>query len=56
VGTVLQQRFRKSKSLTTSNWAAANLAPKQLLYAANDAYAALRVLDGLELEADGPIS
>jgi ribonuclease D len=53
VGTVLQQSFRKSKSLTTSNWAAPNLTPNQLLYAANDAYAALRVMEGMELEADG---
>jgi ribonuclease D len=47
VGTVLQQSFRKSKSLTTSNWAAPNLTPMQLLYAANDAFAALKVMEGL---------
>lgn len=52
VGAVLNQSFRKSKSLTTSNWAAPHLAPKQLLYAANDAYAALRVLEGLEAEPE----
>ncbi len=52
VGEVLRQSFRKSKSLTTSNWAAPHLTPKQLLYAANDAYAALRVMDGMGLEED----
>lgn len=52
VGAVLQQSFRKSKSLTTSNWAAPDLTPNQLLYAANDAYAALRVMDGLEAETE----
>ncbi len=49
VGAVLQQSFPKSKRVTTSNWAAANLTPRQLLYAANDAFAALRVMEALEL-------
>lgn len=56
VGAVLRQSFRKSKSLTTSNWAAPNLSPGQLLYAANDAFAALRVMEGLELEQGDSIS
>ena len=56
VGAVLQQSFRKSKSLSTSNWAAPNLSPSQLLYAANDAFAALRVMEGLGLESDGSSS
>ena len=43
VAIVLGQRLQKSKSVTTSNWASAALTPKQLLYAANDAYAALCV-------------
>lgn len=47
VGAVLQQSFRKSKRVTTSNWAAPILTPKQLLYAANDAFAALLVSDAL---------
>lgn len=51
VGVVLGQSFRKSKSLTTSNWAAPNLTARQLLYAANDAFAALRVMEGLGPES-----
>ena len=52
VGAVLAQSFRKSKSVTTSNWAAAKLTPKQLLYAANDAFAALRVMEALGLTSE----
>ena len=37
------QRFAKSKKVTTTNWALPTLSASQLLYAANDAYAALRV-------------
>ena len=49
VGVVLNQRFRKSKRVTTSNWAAPDLTPSQILYAANDAFAALRVMEALGL-------
>ncbi len=49
VGAVLQQSFPKSKRVTTSNWAASDLTPRQLLYAANDAFAALRVMEALGL-------
>lgn len=49
VGAVLKQSFHKSKRSTTSNWAAIDLTPRQLLYAANDAFAALRVMQTLEL-------
>ncbi|MFZ2959027.1 MAG: 3'-5' exonuclease [Candidatus Ozemobacteraceae bacterium] len=49
---VLQRRFHKSKQVTTSNWALAQLAPKQLEYAANDANAALLVW--LALGCPGP--
>ncbi len=52
VGVVLEQSFPKSKRTTTSNWAAGRLNSKQLLYAANDAYAALRVMEGLGLSRD----
>ncbi len=48
VGAVLGQRFHKSKKTTTSNWAARRLDERQLVYAANDAYAALCVWRGLE--------
>jgi ribonuclease D len=43
VGIVLQRSFRKSKHVTTSNWSLAQLAPNQLHYAANDAYAPLMI-------------
>ena len=48
VGLAMQQKFHKSKRVTTSNWAAPELNDKQLIYAANDAYAALEVLHALE--------
>jgi ribonuclease D len=47
VAIVLGQRLQKSRSVTTSNWASPTLKPNQLLYAANDAYAALRVFRAL---------
>ena len=43
VAVVLGQYLQKSKKLTTSNWAAKTLSDRQLLYAANDAYASLCV-------------
>jgi ribonuclease D len=52
VGLVFNQRFIKSKKVTTSNWSQHELTPQQLLYAANDAYAALKVLDVLNLPCD----
>jgi ribonuclease D len=47
VAVVLGQRLHKPKSVTTSNWAASRLSPRQLLYAANDAYAALTVFQAM---------
>jgi ribonuclease D len=47
VAIVLGQCLQKSRSVTTSNWASATLKPNQLLYAANDAYAALCVFRAL---------
>ena len=56
VAIVFGRRFRKSKKVTTSNWSQHQLTPQQLLYAANDAYAALKVLQALGLpRADLPI-
>ena len=43
VAIVLGLRFPKSKKVTTSNWAAKQLSPQQLQYAANDAHASLLV-------------
>ena len=44
---LFKQRFAKSKKVSTSNWAVPTLSPAQLLYAANDAYAAWRVWQAL---------
>lgn len=52
VGAVLKQRFHKSKKITTTNWAVNRLTEKQLIYAANDAYAALKVLEALNPDLD----
>ncbi|MBK9160021.1 MAG: 3'-5' exonuclease domain-containing protein 2 [Nitrosomonadales bacterium] len=52
VGLVLKQRFAKSRSVTTSNWSQHQLTPQQLRYAANDAYAALKVLEALNLRRE----
>lgn len=51
VALLMNQKFSKSKSTTTSNWAAKRLSDRQLLYAANDAYAALCVHEALEKSA-----
>lgn len=51
VAIVFNKNFRKSRSATTSNWAKAELSPKQMLYAANDAYAALCVWHALNPES-----
>jgi ribonuclease D len=50
MGVLLNLKFRKSKSITTSNWAARELSRSQMLYAANDAYAALKILEALQRE------
>jgi ribonuclease D len=47
VAVLFQQRFIKSKKAATSNWANPRLTEAQLVYAANDAYAAIRVFDAL---------
>ncbi|MFO0462456.1 MAG: 3'-5' exonuclease [Burkholderiales bacterium] len=47
VAVVLGRRLHKSRSVTTSNWALPRLSPAQLLYAANDAYAALKVFEAM---------
>ncbi len=48
VGLMFGQRFAKSKHATTSNWARHELTSQQLLYAANDAYGALKVYEALQ--------
>ena len=52
VAMVLNQKFHKSKAVSTSNWAVTQLSPKQLLYAANDAYVAIKVLRAMNLPRD----
>lgn len=54
MGAVLARSFPKSKSTTTSNWAANELSPKQLLYAANDAFAALTIKEALDAKESKP--
>jgi RNA polymerase sigma factor for flagellar operon FliA len=43
VARLLGLHMQKSKKITTTNWALPNLSDKQLLYAADDAHAALRL-------------
>ena len=47
VAVLFNQRFIKSKKAATSNWANPRLTEAQLVYAANDAYAAFKVLQAL---------
>jgi ribonuclease D len=59
VAIVLGRRLQKSKKLQTSNWAAKTLSTPQLVYAANDAFASIKVYERLrtehaELFASGP--
>jgi len=49
VAVLFNQRFIKSKKAATSNWANLRLSEAQLVYAANDAYAAMRVWHTLGL-------
>ena len=49
VAVMFDKRFIKSRKATTSNWANARLSEAQVIYAANDAYAALRVYQALGL-------
>jgi ribonuclease D len=43
VADLLGQQLQKSKKVTTTNWASRVLSERQMLYAANDAHAALQV-------------
>jgi len=53
VALMFNRRFIKSRKATTSNWAQPRLTEAQLVYAANDAYAALRVFHALESQPGG---
>lgn len=50
VAVLFNRRFIKSRKASTSNWANVDLQESQLIYAANDAYAALRVFQALALD------
>ena len=50
VAVVFNKRFIKSKKASTSNWANPRLTEAQIIYAANDAYAAMRVFAALGLK------
>ncbi len=54
VALLFQQRLAKSKSVTISDWAARELTEKQLIYAANDAYAAIRIYHALQQNGGAP--
>ncbi|SMC23081.1 3'-5' exonuclease [Andreprevotia lacus DSM 23236] len=47
VAILFAHRFVKSKKVSTSNWSARELGPAQRLYAANDAWIALRIHQAL---------
>ena len=53
VAALFNRRFIKSRKATTSNWANPRLTEAQLVYAANDAYAALRVYAALGERVQG---
>lgn len=48
IAVVFRKRLLKSRKLTTSNWSSRILSDKQILYAANDAYAAITVYHALD--------
>lgn len=52
IAMLFERRLLKSKAMTTSNWAAKQLSDRQLLYAANDAYAAIMVHHALKRRSD----
>ncbi len=51
IAVVFGQNLQKSKSVTTSNWAQRPLQTSQLLYAANDAFAALKIFHAIRTSA-----
>ncbi len=51
VAVLFNQRFVKSRKATTSNWSNRQLTESQIVYAANDAWAAIKVWDVLGLPA-----
>jgi ribonuclease D len=54
VAIALGRQLRKSKAVTTSNWAATHLSENQVQYAGEDAFAALAVFYALGLDTAPP--
>ena len=52
VAMLFRQRMQKSKSTSTTNWSNHKLTDRQILYAANDAYVAIRVFEELKADAN----
>lgn len=48
VAVVFNRRFIKSRKATTSNWSLRQLAPSQVIYSGNDAWAAIQVYHALQ--------
>ena len=49
VAVVFNRRFIKSRKATTSNWANRQLTESQIIYSANDAWAAIKVFEALRM-------
>jgi ribonuclease D len=49
VAVVFKRRFIKSRKATTSNWSNRQLTESQIIYSANDAWAAIQVYHALGL-------
>jgi ribonuclease D len=49
VAVMFNRRFLKSRKATTSNWSNPQLTESQIIYSANDAWAAIKVFEALEL-------
>ncbi len=48
IAILFNRNLRKSKSISTTDWSARHLSDRQLIYAANDAFAALEVYHALK--------
>lgn len=52
IAMLFERRLQKSRNVTTSNWANKKLTRDQVLYAANDAFAALKVYHALDAQGE----
>ncbi len=53
IAILFKKKFSKSRSTTTSNWSNKVLSEQQILYAANDAHAAIQVFHALQQQSGG---